>query len=144
MKTKFHPTDPRDIAGDKYAWIKKLLTQALVVAPPVAPVAVASVVAPITPVAPVAVARPRNALAEMLRQEEKFFNGASRLNFWRNGASVLHVQVSQGCRATKLACHQANVTDEQISDLLIASWGWENVGNNPHYFRPNPSSLVRL
>lgn len=133
-KIKYHPTDPRDLPGDNFAFVKKVLT---VKAP-----AVIELV-PASQPEPVSVEVRLDALSEMLRlnpEQAKHLEGASRLNFWHNGS--LNVQVQHGSRGIKLACPKAVVTDADLIEFF-AAWGWKRINGNL-YFQWTPASLVQL
>ncbi len=130
-KTKFYPTDPRDLPGDNFAFVRKALTD-----PTFITLRLATLPKPAPESTP-------NALVQMLAlspEQAKRLEGADRLNFWRNGC--LNVQVQHGSRAIKLTCSKAVVTDAQLTEFF-AGWGWQQVNGKP-YFRCTSNSLVRL
>lgn len=132
-KTKFYPTDPRDLPGDNFAFVRKALTDPALIA--------LRLVALPTP-QPLPASNP-NALVEMLGlspEQAKHLEGADRINFWRNGS--LHLQANHGSRGVKLACPKAVVTDADLV-LFFLSWGWQQLGTKL-YFKPNAASLIRL
>lgn len=132
-KTKFYPTDPRDLPGDNFAFVRKALTD---------PALITLRLAALPKPAPEPESTP-NALVQMLAlspEQAKRLEGADRLNFWRNGC--LNVQVQHGSQAIKLTCSKAVVTDAQLTEFF-AGWGWQQVNDKP-YFRCTSNSLVRL
>jgi hypothetical protein len=132
-KLKFYPTDPRDVPGDKFAFVRKHLTDPALIALRLAAL-------PQPDLQPVAAS---NTLVDMLRlspQYARHLEGADRLNFWRNG--TLNVQVQHGNRSIKLRCPEAVVTDAQLVEHFT-TWGWQQLSGKL-YFRSNSASLVQL
>lgn len=83
---------------------------------------------------------PASVLSQMLGILPETLEGATRLNFWRNG--ILKVQIQWGNRHVKMDCPGAVVTDAQLVEFF-AAWGWKQVNGNL-YFQVSPASLVRL
>ncbi|MCK6625537.1 MAG: hypothetical protein L6R45_10220 [Anaerolineae bacterium] len=140
-KTKYYPTDLRDLPGDNFAFVKKALTDPTLIA-----LRLAALPAPQAEVPPELVEGPEsnpNALVAMLGlspEQAKHLEGVDRINFWRNG--TLHLQANRGSRGIKLACPTAVITDADLI-MLFLSWGWRQLGDKL-YFKANESSLVRL
>lgn len=135
-KPKFYPTDPRDEAGDNFAFVKKALTNPDIIAQRMEALAAIKPVVTNTP-------SPVDILAKILGLSPDtlpHLAGADRLNFWRNGH--LNVQVNHGNRAVKLAC-QTTVSDAQLVEMF-STWKWQRIEPGKLYFRPTPQSVVRL
>jgi hypothetical protein len=80
------------------------------------------------------------ALLGLTPEQAKHLEGASRLNFWRNGC--LNIQVQHGSRGVKFACPQATASDADLT-MLFLSWGWQHLAPKL-YFRPTAESSVWL